>query len=252
MLDKETHSISDSFPDAPKPRLRRWLGFSLVFLLLFGLLDFFRIATEVGMLSAHNPKTTAFIQKYLKTCNNPCPFTQSWVPLAKVSPRLIEAVLIGEDDSFFEHEGIDPEAIQESIELNLKKKKFVRGGSTLTQQVAKNLYLSPSKNPWRKAKEMLIALLMERMISKQRILEIYLNVIEWGKGIYGIQAASEYYFHKPAFELDASEAAYLAAIIPNPLLYTSSWSKRAARRKAIILKRMGGRNHFTATTTLAG
>lgn len=153
-----------------------------------------------------------------------------------------EAVLISEDDGFFDHEGIDPEAIKESIELNLKKKKFARGGSTLTQQLAKNLYLSPSKNPWRKAKEILIAMLMEKMLSKQRILEIYLNIIEWGKGIYGAQAASEFYFKKDASALSASEAAYLSAIIPNPKLYTSSWSRKAQGRRNIILHRMGYRN----------
>lgn len=225
-----------------KPRLRRWLGFGALFFLLFLLLDFGSICLEVWSLSVHDPKTSAFIQRYLKTCSNPCPFYQSWKPLGEISKNLQEAVLISEDDAFFEHEGIDPEAIKESIELNLKKKKFARGGSTLTQQLAKNLYLSPSKNPWRKAKEILLAMLMEKMISKQRILEIYLNVIEWGKGIYGAQAASEFYFKKDASALSAPEAAYLSAIIPNPGLYTSAWSRRAQGRRNIILKRMGYRN----------
>ncbi len=200
------------------------------------------LCLEVWSLSLHNPKTSAFIQRYLKTCNNPCTFQQDWKPLAEISKNLQEAVLIGEDDAFFEHDGIDAEAIKESIELNLKKKKFVRGGSTLTQQLAKNLYLSPSKNPWRKAKEIMLAMLMEKMLSKQRILEIYLNIIEWGKGIYGAQAASEYYFKKNASALAAPEAAYLSAIIPNPALYTSAWTRRAQGRKNIILRRMGYRN----------
>lgn len=225
-----------------KPRLRRWIGFTFAFIILFILIDFGRIFLEVSSLAYHNPKTSAFIQRYLKTCNNPCPFQQNWKPLPEISKNLQEAVLIGEDDAFFEHEGIDTEAIKESIELNLKKKKLVRGGSTLTQQLAKNLYLSPSKNPWRKAKEILIALLMEKLLSKQRILEIYLNIIEWGKGIYGAQAASQFYFKKDASNLTAPEAAYLAAIIPNPALYTSQWSRRALNRKKIILRRMGYRN----------
>lgn len=229
-------------PSIRKPRLRRWLGFALLFLILFVLIDIGRIFVQVAMLSARNPQSSAFIQRYLKTCHNPCGFQQKWRPLTEISKKLQEAVLIGEDDAFFEHEGIDPDALKESIEFNLKKKKFVRGGSTLTQQLAKNLYLSPSKNPWRKMKEMLIALMMERTLSKQRILEIYLNLIEWGKGIYGAEAASEYYFKKSASELNAGEAAYLAAIIPNPILYTSSWSRRAQGRKNIILKRMGYRN----------
>ncbi len=232
----------DSQVRPPKPRLRRWIAFASLFFFIFLLIDFGRICLEVWSLSLHNPKTSAFIQRYLKTCNNPCPFNQNWKPLSEISKNLQEAVLIGEDDTFFDHEGIDPEAIRESIELNLKKKKFVRGGSTLTQQLAKNLYLSSSKNPWRKAKEMLIAILMEKMLTKQRILEIYLNLIEWGKGIYGAQAASEFYFKKDVHQLSDAEAAYLAAIIPNPSLYTSRWSRRAQGRKNIILKRMGGRN----------
>lgn len=236
-------SQAANFQTPPKKlRLRRWIGFAFLFFLLFLLIDFGRICLEVWSLSIHNPTTSAFIQRYLKTCNNPCPFHQTWKPLSEISKNLQEAVLIGEDDTFFDHEGIDPEAIRESIELNLKKKKLVRGGSTLTQQLAKNLYLSSSKNPWRKAKEILIAILMEKMLSKQRILEIYLNIIEWGKGVYGAQAASEYYFKKEAFALTAPEAAYLSAIIPNPSLYTSRWSRKAQGRKNIILRRMGGRN----------
>ncbi len=240
----DSHSLDENeIPLSPsKARLRRWLGYTFLFLILFLLIDIGRIFVQVSMLSVRNPQSTAFIQRYLKTCNNPCPFHQHWKPLSEISKNLQEAVLIGEDDAFFEHEGIDTEALKESIELNLKKKKFVRGGSTLTEQLAKNLYLSPSKNPWRKVKEMLIALLLERMLSKQRILEIYLNVIEWGKGIYGAEAASEYYFKKEASALTAPEAAYLAAIIPNPSLYTGHWSQKALYRKGVILKRMGYRN----------
>jgi len=174
---------------------------------------------------------------------DPCPMEKTWEPLSEISKNLQEAVLIGEDDAFFEHEGIDPEAIRESIELNLKKKKFARGGSTITQQLVKNLYLSPSKNPFRKAKEILMALFMEKMLTKQRILELYLNVIEWGKGIYGAEAASQFYFHKSCKILSPEEAAYLSAIIPNPSLYTDpDHARRLARRKAIILKRMSRRS----------
>lgn len=239
MLDNK---LNEKIKPKSKARFGRWLWFSLVFLLLFIGIDLSRIFFQVWTLKVHNPQTTAFIQKYLKTCNNPCVFHQSWKTLPEISKSLQEAVLIGEDDAFFEHDGIDTDAIKESIELNLKKKKIVRGGSTLTQQLAKNLYLSSSKNPWRKAKEILIALLMEKMLSKQRILEMYLNVIEWGKGVYGAEAASEFYFKKPAANLSAPEAAYLAAIIPNPSLYTKHWSRRALKRKSIILRRMGYRN----------
>ncbi len=185
------------------------------------------------------------MQYYLKHCQrekSACLIEQSWRSLDEISPYLQEAVLIGEDDAFFEHEGIDLDAMQESIELNLKKKRFIRGGSTITQQLAKNLYLSSSKNPLRKIKEILIALFMEKILDKERILEIYLNVIEWGKGIYGAEAASNFYFHKPARDLNREEAAYLAAIIPNPVSYASrAHNRRAMKRKGIILRRMGSR-----------
>lgn len=233
-------------PVPSKPRFRRWILavgglLSLLLVLQMGMIFF-----EVAFLGTKDPKTTAFIQRYLSEClthSTPCPFEQTWKPLNEISKNLQEAVLIGEDDAFFEHEGIDPEAIRESIELNLKKKKFARGGSTITQQLAKNLYLSPSKNPFRKLKEIAIALFMEAMLSKQRILEIYLNVIEWGKGIYGAEAASQYYFHKAAKTLSSDEAAFLSSIIPNPEFYTNpAHAGRAARRKAIILKRMSREN----------
>jgi monofunctional biosynthetic peptidoglycan transglycosylase len=205
------------------------------------------IFARVALLTTSNPSTTAYIRQYLNRCSQEkgdCRFEQSWKPLGEISIHLQEAVLIGEDDAFFEHEGIDPEAIQESLELNLKKKKIVRGGSTITQQLVKNLYLSPSKNPYRKLKEIVIALFMEKMLTKQRILEIYLNVIQWGKGIYGAEAASQFYFHKPAQSLSQEEAASLAAIIPNPEYLTDpAHSKRALRRKAIILQRMQHRSY---------
>ncbi|MFO1518989.1 MAG: monofunctional biosynthetic peptidoglycan transglycosylase [bacterium] len=233
-----------------KPRsfsFRKWFWALIGLCLLIALLQLSAVFVEVAWLSTKNPTTSAFIQNYLTHCvtnGSPCPFEQQWKPLSEISKNLQEAVLIGEDDAFFEHEGIDTEAIKESIELNLKKKRFVRGGSTLTQQLAKNLYLSPSKNPYRKLKEILIALFMEKMLTKQRILELYLNLIEWGKGIYGAEAASQFYFKKPASELSAEEAAYLSAIIPNPELLTSpEHSRRALRRKSIILKRMQSRSY---------
>jgi len=229
-----------------RPRLPRWILAILGLLLLFFLTQIGVIFVEVAFLATRPPKTTAFIQRYLSSCltrSTPCPMEKSWRPLKEISPHLQEAVLIGEDDAFFDHNGIDPEAIQESFELNMKKGRVVRGGSTITQQLAKNLYLSPSKNPFRKMKEILIALFMEKILTKQRILEIYLNVIEWGKGIYGAEAASRFYFGKSAVDLNSEEAAYLAAIIPNPAFYTDpSHARRAARRKGIILRRMGRRS----------
>jgi monofunctional biosynthetic peptidoglycan transglycosylase len=235
-------------PSTAKPRssFRRWLlailgALALLFLIQMGWTFF-----EIAELGNHNPKTSAFIQRYLELCSEhstPCTIQQSWEPLSEISKNLQEAVLIGEDDAFFEHEGIDTEAIRESIEADLKKKKFVRGGSTITQQLAKNLYLSPSKNPFRKLKEILMALFMEKMLTKQRILELYLNVIEWGNGIYGAEAASQFYFHKSSKALSNEEAAFLSAIVPNPTLYTNpAHARRMTRRKDIILRRMAREN----------
>jgi monofunctional glycosyltransferase len=124
--------------------------------------------------------------------------SQQWVPLSRISPNLIKAVLISEDDKFYEHEGFDWQGIREAIEKNWQKRRIVMGGSTITQQLAKNLYLKPTRNPLRKIQEAWIAGRLEKTLSKRRILELYLNVIEWGRGIYGIEAASESYYHKPA------------------------------------------------------
>jgi len=143
--------------------------------------------------------------------------TQKWVPLRAVSPYLIKAVLISEDDKFWSHEGFDYEAMQKAIEKDIKAKKFKLGGSTISQQLAKNLYLSPSKNPLRKIREAIITWRMERELSKKRILELYLNVAEWGdRGIFGIEAAARKYYGKSAAALGPEESSRLASILPNP------------------------------------
>lgn len=142
---------------------------------------------------------------------------QKWVPLSRISPYLIKAVLIAEDDKFWSHEGFDYAAMQKALEKDIRAKKFKLGGSTISQQLAKNLYLSPAKNPVRKIREAIITWRMERVLSKKRILELYLNVAEWGdRGIFGIETASLHYFGKPASDLNPEEAARLAAVLPNP------------------------------------
>ena len=142
---------------------------------------------------------------------------QTWVPLSRISPYLVKAVLIGEDDKFWSHEGFDYEAMQKAIEKDIKAKKFKLGGSTISQQLAKNLYLSPEKNPIRKIREAIITWRMERALTKKRILELYLNVAEWGDaGIFGIEAASRHYYGKAAADLGPEEAARLASVLPNP------------------------------------
>ncbi len=165
---------------------------------------------------------------------------QRFVPYGRISIDLKRAVLAAEDSGFWSHEGIDVSEIRKSIEIDLERRELVRGGSTITQQLAKNLYLSPSKNPLRKLRELLIARRLEAELSKRRILELYLNVIEWGDGIYGAEAAARSYFHKPAAALDAEESALLAAAIVNPrVLDPGHPSARLRRRQQLILKRMG-------------
>jgi monofunctional biosynthetic peptidoglycan transglycosylase len=152
--------------------------------------------------------------------------TTRWVPLARISPYAIKAVIIAEDDKFWSHEGFDFTAIQKALEKDLKKGKLKAGGSTISQQLAKNLYLSPSKNPIRKIKEAILTWRIERHLSKRRIIEIYLNVAEWGEGVFGIEAAANRYFGKPALLLSAEEAAKLAAVLPNPRRFDPTGSGR--------------------------
>jgi len=152
--------------------------------------------------------------------------TNIWAPLSRVSPYVMKAVIIAEDDKFWSHEGFDFEAMQKALEKDIKKKKFKAGGSTISQQLAKNLYLSPSKNPIRKLKEAILTWRLERNLSKRRIMELYLNVAEWGDGIYGIEAAARKHYGKSAAGLTAREAAVLAAVIPNPRRYRTDGTSR--------------------------
>jgi len=198
---------------------------------------------DVRPLAVSNPATTAFIELRIDEARvkglRPRR-VQRWVGYTHVSQELKRAVLVAEDDAFFQHEGVDLEQLQESLELDWLKGRFARGGSTITQQLAKNLYLSPSKNPLRKLRELIIARRLEAELKKARILELYLNVIEWGDGIYGAEAASETYFREPAADLDPNEAALLAAAIINPrLLNPARPTARLLRRQRLILRRMG-------------
>lgn len=161
--------------------------------------------------------------------------TQEWTPLSSVSPYLIKAVLIAEDDNFWQHEGFDYEGMIEAMEKNISSMKFKAGGSTISQQLAKNLYLSPSKNPLRKFREAVITWRMERTLSKKRILEIYLNVAEWGDGIFGAEAASRRYFDKSASALTPMEAARLAAVLPNPRKYDPSGTQRYVEKRSELI-----------------
>jgi monofunctional biosynthetic peptidoglycan transglycosylase len=185
---------------------------------------------DVSALKKKNPKKTAFMsyrEKEWKRDGKKHRVKQKWVSLKGVSPYLVKAVLISEDDKFWSHEGFDYEAMQKAIEKDVKAKKFKLGGSTISQQLAKNLYLSPSKNPIRKIREAIITWRMERALSKRRILELYLNVAEWGdSGIFGIETASRKYYGKSAADLGPEEASRLASVLPNPRRFNPIGSQR--------------------------
>ncbi len=166
---------------------------------------------------------------------------QVWVPYSKISQNLKRAVLVAEDDAFWQHEGIDMEQLKISIQSDIAGGKAVRGGSTITQQLAKNLYLSPSRDPVRKLRELIIARRLEAALPKARIFEIYLNVIEWGDGIWGAEAAARSYFGASAASLGPDQAALLAGAIINPRVYSPAHpNARLLRRQKIIRSRMGG------------
>ena len=169
-----------------------------------------------------------------------------WVPYGRISPLLRRAVLIAEDDAFFSHGGLDWTEIGESARTNLKRGRVLRGGSTISQQLAKNLYLSEERSVARKLKEVVLALRLERALTKRRIFELYLNLIEWGDGIYGIEAAAQRHFGVSAAALDARQAALLAAVIVNPRRFSPTQpSRRIEKRKRMILIRMMRRGVLT-------
>jgi monofunctional biosynthetic peptidoglycan transglycosylase len=198
---------------------------------------------DVRPLRTDNPATTAFIELRADEARDkgqPPRRVQQWVPYSRISQDLKRAVLVAEDAAFWDHQGVDYEALQESLEADWARRRFLRGGSTITQQLAKNLYLSPSKNPIRKLRELIIARRLEAELPKSRILELYLNEIEWGDGIYGAEAAARTYFHTSASALGRREAALLAACIINPrVMNPMKVTTRLAGRQQLILGRMG-------------
>ena len=189
-----------------------------------------------------NPSTSAFMEERLDALQQKNPdavLRHQWVPYERISIHLKRALIAAEDAKFLDHEGFDWEAIQKAYEKNLKKGKVVAGGSTISQQLAKNLFLSGRRTPWRKAEEALITLMMENVMSKRRIFEIYLNVIEWGNGVFGAQAAARYYYGISAANLGPEQAARLAAMVPKPRFYDKvRETPLLERRTGIILERM--------------
>ncbi len=208
---------------------------------LFCSITVYFIYPDVSWMKKHNPKITAFMEYRVEEWRDKgkkVKIRQKWVPLSRVSPYVTKAIIIAEDDKFWSHEGFDFEAMQKAIEKDLKKKKFKAGGSTISQQLAKNLYLSPSKNPVRKIKEAILTWRIENSLSKRRIIELYVNVVEWGEGIFGIEAAAQKYFHKSAAALSAYEAARLAAVLPNPRRFNAAGDSRYVRKRADLIHRI--------------
>jgi monofunctional biosynthetic peptidoglycan transglycosylase len=189
-----------------------------------------------------NPSSSAFMDTRLEIMQDTDPdaaLEYRWINYPKISNNLKRALIASEDAKFVDHEGFDWEGIQKAYEKNMKKGKIVAGGSTISQQLAKNLFLSTKRTPWRKAEEAVITVMLEAVMDKQRIFEIYLNVIEWGNGVFGAEAAAQHYYHVHASQLSAEQAAKLAAMVPNPRYYDKHREANGLLRKTgIILGRM--------------
>ena len=215
-------------------------GLTLFFMLLFvyQLWIFLHICWWIKF----NPSSSAFMEDRLDIIQEKNPdasLKHKWVSYAKISTHLKRAVIASEDAKFLDHEGFDWEGIEKAYKKNLKKGKIVAGGSTISQQLAKNLFLSTKRTPWRKGEEALITVMLENILSKKRILEIYLNVIEWGNGVFGAEAAARHYYKTSAANLSSGQAAKLAAMIPNPRFYDKhSYTNYLERRTATIQARM--------------
>jgi len=205
---------------------------------------------DVAVLRDHNPVSTAFMgfreAQALRQGAEFRPY-QVWTPLEGLSPNLVHAVLIAEDDTFYRHNGFDLDQIREAVRVDWEKRRYAYGGSTLTQQLARNLYLSPDKTMSRKLREAFIAWKLERHLSKRRILELYLNVAEWGPGVYGAQAAARTYFGKDASELTVDEAVALACTLPSPRrFHPFAVSEKLVRRRENVLHRMREAGYMVA------
>lgn len=223
-------------------RLRRYTKLLLLAALAAFVAYQLWIAACLAWWREHDPASTAFMDARLEVLRERNPraeLKQRWVPYARISNHLKRAVIAAEDARFMQHDGFDWEAIQTAFEKNLERGEVVAGGSTISQQLAKNLFLSGRRNLWRKGQEAYIAAVMEQLMDKRRILEIYLNVIEWGDGVYGAEAAARHYFGVSAAALTRQQAARLAAMIPNPRYYDRRGETRyLKRRAATILARM--------------
>jgi len=225
-----------------KGRALRWFGHSVK--IFFALLILYQVwlFAHICWWVKFNPSSSAFMDTRLELMQDKNPdaeLRQKWVPYAKISNNLKRALIVAEDAKFVDHEGFDWEGIEKAYVKNIKKGKIVAGGSTISQQLAKNLFLSTKRTPWRKLEEAVITVMLEAVMDKQRIFEIYLNVIEWGNGVFGAEAAARHYFHVSAAQLSEDQAAKLAAMVPNPRFYDTHREARGLLSRAdIIMERM--------------
>ena len=221
-------------------RMVLWLMLASIIAVIALQLYFF---AQIWWWVDHNPGSTSFMrqQRSVLQAKNPTATLQhTWVSYEKISDNLKRAIIASEDSNFSEHEGIDWNALEKAYEKNTKKGKPVSGGSTITQQLAKNLFLSGERSYIRKGQELIIAYMLEFWMDKERIFEIYLNVVEWGSGVFGAEAAARHYYGIPASALGASQAARLAVMLPNPRFYDKNRSSGyLGKRTGLILRRMG-------------
>jgi len=221
---------------------RRWIKWLFLGPLLAVLLLQLYFFLMVCWYARFNPETTSFQRQQLSELrvNNPrAQLKQQWVPYASISDNLKRAVVASEDANFNDHDGVDWDALEKAYERNSTRHKVVGGGSTITQQLAKNLFLSGSRNYLRKGQEMVIAFMLETVMTKERILELYLNVVEMGRGVFGAEAAARYYYKTTAARLSPAQSARLAVMLPNPRFYDKHKTGYLARRTNLIQRRMG-------------
>ena len=220
----------------------RWIKWGLLSLLTIFVVWQLWLLGWVLFWNWVNPGTTRFMEIRLGELREKSPEAQlkkAWVPYEQISIHLKRAIVASEDAKFVDHEGFDWEGMQKALVKNQKKGRFVAGGSTISQQLAKNLFLSPSKSYLRKVEEAIITLMLENLWSKKRIFEVYLNVIEWGNGVFGAEAAARHYYNTSAAQLGAAQAARLAGMVPNPRLYDRNRNAPGlAKKTGIILARM--------------
>ncbi|NEX64453.1 monofunctional biosynthetic peptidoglycan transglycosylase [Noviherbaspirillum galbum] len=222
--------------------LRRILVWAVLAPVLFVLAMQLFFFLQIWWWVDHNPDSTSFMRHQLSLLREKDPrfeLKHRWVPYDRISDHLKRAIIAAEDSNFAEHEGVDWEALQKAYEKNSKKGKVVAGGSTITQQLAKNLFLSGERSYLRKGQEIIITYMLEFLMDKERIFEIYLNVVEWGVGVFGAEAASQHYYGVTAAQLGPAQAARLAVMLPRPRFYDKNrGSPYLARRTDLILRRM--------------